>query len=76
MNFRTNDNVPCKGCTKETGRSVEPNCHEYCTKFLTYNEEKEKKKQLIRQNKKIDSDYFGVRHAGSEKIFNTQKKYK
>lgn len=42
--------APCKGCTFETGRSIEPNCHTYCEKFLKYKEEVEKEKaDLIKE---------------------------
>ena len=30
---------PCKGCTTETGRSVTPNCHSTCEKFLKFRKE-------------------------------------
>ena len=30
------DNNPCKGCTAEDGRSVEPNCHSTCERHLKW----------------------------------------
>ena len=32
------DNNPCKGCTAEDGRSVEPNCHSHCERYLKWKE--------------------------------------
>ena len=33
---------PCKGCTEETGRSVEPNCHMTCEKYLEFRRQRDK----------------------------------
>ena len=30
---------PCKGCTPETGRSADPNCHVTCEKYVAYRRE-------------------------------------
>lgn len=43
---------PCKGCTAETGRSVTPNCHSTCEKFLRFRKDldawnKERKKRRM-----------------------------
>lgn len=40
-------NGPCIGCTKETGRSVEPNCHMTCTKYLEYIEARNERNKMI-----------------------------
>lgn len=45
---------PCKGCTTETGRSVEPNCHATCEKYLTYLEENNKRKKIINKARYLE----------------------
>jgi len=32
--------APCKDCTPETGRTVDPNCHTTCEKYLNFKLEK------------------------------------
>lgn len=45
---------PCKGCTPETGRSVEPNCHMTCEKYLAYRKRHEEEMNLIYEAKKME----------------------
>ena len=49
--------TPCRGCTFETGRSVNPNCHEYCTEYRRFYDANEKRKQEIYEAKQKDKQY-------------------
>lgn len=45
---------PCLGCTAETGRSAEPNCHMTCKPYLAFNEEC---KALHKEKLRIAEEY-------------------
>ena len=51
----TKPQAPCLGCTFETGRSVEPNCHMTCEKYLAFDREckelREKRYKIIEENR-------------------------
>ena len=64
MTIRGKD-TPCKGCTPETGRTV--NCHTYCKKYLDFIKENEitkNNKYMLKQ--KLD-DYYYVRQKRKRK---------
>lgn len=42
---------PCKGCTAETGRCANPNCHQTCEKYIDFFNRNEKRKSQIREEK-------------------------
>ena len=46
---------PCKGCTFETGRTIEPNCHMTCERYLKYQEEHEKWKEKMHRERDKDT---------------------
>ena len=43
--------APCKGCTPETGRSADPNCHTTCERYIEYQKEREIWNEIVRTNK-------------------------
>lgn len=46
---------PCKGCTFETGRSIEPNCHDSCEKYKKYKQELEAWEAHRKKDQRIES---------------------
>ena len=44
----------CNNCTFETGRSVNPNCHSYCEKYLNEREELDKRNKEKFDKKEIE----------------------
>lgn len=57
---------PCKGCTFETGRSIEPNCHTTCGKYLNYKRELKKWKEPVKEGQDIEtamSELYSSRRA-------------
>lgn len=52
--------APCKGCTPETGRSVSPNCHDRCEKYLEYKRLNEEQKQEIRKLKHEEELFYST----------------
>lgn len=42
----------CKGCTPETGRSADPNCHMTCEKYLAECAESNRIKEIVREAKR------------------------
>lgn len=49
---------PCKKMCQE--RSVEPNCHSYCEKYLKYVEDYTAYKEQIRKNRELDDTLRGM----------------
>lgn len=49
---------PCKGCTPETGRSVDPNCHATCEKYLNYKSDKKVYDSIVQANKSKERLYI------------------
>ena len=43
----------CTNCTFETGRSINPNCHSYCEKYLNEREELDKRNKEKCDKKEI-----------------------
>ena len=54
-------NAPCKGCT---ARTVQPNCHTTCEKYLAFVAGREK----IREIRRLDHDATTALILGAEKI--------
>lgn len=51
----------CKGCTPETGRSTNPNCHSYCEKYLAEKakvDEYNAKYNEYKKQKSLEHDYL------------------
>lgn len=57
----------CFGCTPETGRSAEPNCHMTCTKYITECAKNEKRKSVIIEAKRGDIQAVALRSASVTK---------
>lgn len=49
---------PCKNCTLETGRSVEPNCHMICEKYLAYKEVCDREKEQREKDAEVGATLF------------------
>ena len=59
---------PCKNCTFETGRTIEPNCHDRCERYLKYKEEHEKWKESMHKERDKDSMAKSVLCTRSERF--------
>lgn len=51
----------CTNCTFETGRSVNPNCHSYCEKYLNEREELDKRNKEKFDKKEIEQAVNSIR---------------
>ena len=51
----------CTNCTFETGRSINPNCHSYCEKYLNEREELDKRNKEKFDKKEIEQAVNSIR---------------
>lgn len=75
-----NLNRCCKDCTPETGRSVEPNCHMTCEKYLKEKEKLENFNKLVYEQKQkelmsTDRIKQGVRNMKNKSGVTRRNKY-
>lgn len=65
------ENKPCNGCTPETGRCANPNCHETCEKYLKYTEELEREKLERKERKRMESLVYGTQAELDKKMWSS-----
>lgn len=56
--MKTNNRNTCLNCAE---RTIEPNCHGYCEKYLKAIEEYNKQKEQINENKRFDVEYMACK---------------
>lgn len=60
----------CTNCTFETGRSVNPNCHSYCEKYLNEREELDKRNKEKFDKKEIEQVVNSITIEGINRMKN------
>jgi hypothetical protein len=65
---------PCKGCTFETGRCIEPNCHDTCERFIEYKRAHESWKAPIKERKSAENFADQIFYTRNARFQNVRKK--
>lgn len=60
----------CTNCTFETGRSINPNCHSYCEKYLNEREELDKRNKEKFDKKEIEQAVNSITIEGINRMKN------
>lgn len=60
----------CTNCTFETGRSINPNCHSYCEKYLNEREELDKRNKEKFDKKEIEQAANSITIEGINRMKN------